>query len=149
MITCTSRCDTRIHTYPHTHTHIHTHPLPPHTHIQQRRRSNVVCKTMHVPPPQLHWDSPTLQSPVPPPSASPSTTDEWTLTNLTQETAYPHTPNRLSFRLRPANSIAAGTPMGNTLQHNTTHCDTLQHTLQHTVTHVYGFATHCRCRPYW
>ncbi len=82
---------------------------------QTRRTSNIVCMTYHTPPPQLKWDLPKLGLQTAPPTthapSAPVTSELLTVTNVTQDTALPHTPNKLSFHLQSPQIIAAGTPV--------------------------------------
>jgi len=77
-----------------------------------RRRSQIICRTMHVPPPELQWEEPrpTAQADAVP--VQDVRADKWELKNLTQASALPHTANELRFRMRAAEDIASGTHMG-------------------------------------
>ena len=76
----------------------------------ERRRSHIICRTMHVPPPELRWEEPRRDEGEADtaPSAR-AAAGKWELANLTQASALPHTANHLAFRLRAAADIASGT----------------------------------------
>ncbi len=75
----------------------------------ERRSSQIICRTMHVPPPELQWEEPRplVQAHDAPVQHAPA--DKWELKNLTQGSALPHTANELRFRMRAAEDIASGT----------------------------------------